>query len=96
MVCKFEGCAAHTAGLHVQVAGVGGHLPVVNQGPPDVGCNVAGNLQNLNIVNILDYALPLHIGLNTLGHFGGSNGSQGQEVLLLEHPEDKYSASRII
>ena len=95
MVCQFEGRAAHTAGLHVQVAGVGGHLPVVNEGLPDVGYNVAGNLQNLNIVNILNI-LPRHICLDTLRHFGSCNGSQGQEILLLEDSEDEHSASGII
>ena len=95
MVCKLQRCAAHTASLHVQVAGVGGHLPVVNQGLPDVGYNVARNLQNLNIVNILN-VLPFNIGLDTLGHFGSCNGSQGQEILLLEDSEDKHSASGII
>ena len=60
------GGAAHTAGLLVQIAGAGGHPITGGEGSSDVGDNVLGNIQRVNVVNILNLG-------NTFGHFPSCN-----------------------
>ena len=61
-----EGCAADTAGLLVQILGAGGNLLASIEGSSYVGDNVLGNIQSINVVNILNLG-------NVFRHFGSCN-----------------------
>ena len=60
------GGAAHTAGLLVQIPGAGGQPLTGSEGSSDVGDNVLGNIQRVNVVNILNLG-------NVFGHFHSRN-----------------------
>ena len=60
------GGAADTAGLLVQIAGAGGQPLTGSEGSSDVGDNVLGNIQRVNVVNILNLG-------NVFGHFRSRN-----------------------
>ena len=60
------GGAADTAGLLVQILGAGGQPITGGEGSSDVGDNVLGNIQRVNVVNILNLGY-------IFGHFGSSD-----------------------
>ena len=86
MVSDVQGSAAHTAGLLVQVSGVGGHLQILGEHAPDVGDHV---FRNVNVLNVLYL-------LNVSGHFSSRHATEREYVQLVDDSEDHDSAQFII
>ena len=89
MVSDVQGSAAHTAGLLVQVSGVGGHLQVLGEHSPDVGDHVFRYVKCVNVLN--DFYL-----LNVSGHFSSRHAAEREYVQLVDDSEDHDSAQFII
>ena len=89
MVGDVQSSAAHTAGLLVQVSGVGGHLQVLGEHSPDVGDHVLGYVTCVNVLN--SFYL-----LNISGHFRSRHAPQREYVQLVDDSEDHDSAWFIV